>query len=255
MKQIEKNETTKNQVRDFVTEIVKLNNESVTFYIPISDENELILDELNVNLCDEWFEEIYKFSLTLDESKQYLKVYLNDFKYDIESKMNLEVYKTKYGIMYTCADEYKEEKKSIKEKLIEEKTIPAVIDAINKAIEEYNDVNGNSEGRKREVYTLKDGFMPTYFKGFEFEYKVNRICVAKVIDKEKDYINWIAKKGYNLNNIQRGDILMVKKMEPFKNRDLDKIFYKVISISKDKLICEYAHGDKVYTTYLKALKG
>lgn len=48
---------------------------------------------------------------------------------------------------------------------------------------------------------------------------------------------------------------MVKKMMPFKNRDIDKIFYKVISISKDKLICEYGNGDKVYTTYLKALKG
>lgn len=157
--------------------------------------------------------------------------------------------------MYNCSDEYREEYKSIKDKLFEEKTIPAVIDAINKAIDEYNDVNCNSENRKREVYTLKDGFLYSYFKDFEFEYHVNRICVAKVIDKEKEYLNWVPKKGYNLNNIKRGDILMVKKMEAFKNRDIDKIFYKVISISKDKLICEYAHGDKVYTTYLKALKG
>ena len=139
-------------------------------------------------------------------------------------------------------------------KIVDKKT-PYIFDAINKAIDEYNISNENSENRKREVYTLKDGFLPVYFTNFEYEYKVNRICVAKVIDKEKEYLNWVPKKGYNLNNIKRGDILMVKKMEPFKNRDIDKIFYKVISISKDKLICEYAHDDKVYTTYLKALKG
>lgn len=257
MKQIEKNETTKNQVRDFVNEVIKLNNESITFFIPISDEDEALIDELNVNLCDEWFKYFYNLSLTLEESKRYLKVYLTDFNIkqdEVECKMNLDEYKQKHGIMYVWTEEYKEEYKSIKEKLIDEKTIPTVIDAINQAIEEYNDLN-NSEGRQRETYTLKDGFMTTYFDGFEFEYKVNRVCVAKVIDKEKEYINWIAKKGYNLNNIQRGDIIMVKKMEPFKNRDIDKIFYKVVSISKDKIICEYAHGDKVYTTYLKALKG
>lgn len=257
MKEIVKNETTKNQVREFVNEIVKLNNESITFYVPISEENELILDELDVNLCDEWFKKIYNFSLTLDESKKYLKVYLDNFNFnqdEIESEMNLDELKKKHGVMYVWTDDYKEEYKSIKEKLIEENTIPAVIDAINKAIDEYNDVNGNSEGRKRETYTLKDGFLPVYFTNFEYEYNVNRICVAKVIDKEKEYINWVAKKGYNLNNIQRGDILMVKKMMRYKNRDIDKIFYKVISISKDKIICEYAHGDKVYSTYLKALK-
>lgn len=140
-------------------------------------------------------------------------------------------------------------------KIINNQT-PYIFDSINKAIDEYNLLNENSSNYKREVYDLKDGFMTTYFEGFEFEYNVNRICVAKVIkDKEYDWINWIAKKGYNLNNIQIGDVIMVKKMMPFKNRDIDKIFYKVISISKDKLICEYGHGDKVYTTYLKALKG
>ena len=246
MKQIEINETTKNQVRYFVNDIFGGKIVNRTIYIPFNDD-ELMLDEI---IDDEYFK--------LDESKKYFKVYFTDISIhqdDIESKMNLEVYRTKYGVMYNCSDEYREEYKSIKDKLFEEKTIPAVIDAINKAIDEYNDVNCNSENRKREVYTLKDGFLYSYFEGFEFEYKVNRICVAKVVDKEKEYINWIAKKGYNLNNIKRGDILMVKKMQPFKNRDIDKIFYKVISITKDKLICEYAHGDKVYTTYLKALKG
>lgn len=258
MKQIEINETTKNQVREFVTEVIKLNNESITFYVPINDDDELVIDELNVNFVEEFCKEIYKQSVTLDESKRYLKVTLSDIRInqdEVESEMNLDELKKKHGVMYVWTEEYKEEYKPIKDKIIEEKTIPAVIDAINKAIDEYNDVNCNSENRKREVYTLKDGFLPVYFTNFEYEYKVNRICVAKVIDKEKEYINWVAKKGYNLNNIQRGDILLVKKMMPWKNRDIDKIFYKVISISKDKIICEYANGDKVYTTYLKALKG
>lgn len=98
MKQIEINETTKNQVREFVTEIVKLNNEKITFYIPISDEDEALIDELNVNLCDELFKKFYNLSLTLDESKQYLKVYLTDFNInqdEVEREMNLDELKKK----------------------------------------------------------------------------------------------------------------------------------------------------------------
>lgn len=246
MKKLILNETTKNQVRYFVNDIFLGKIVNRTIYIPFNDD-ELMLDEI---IDDEYFK--------LDESKKYFKVYFTDISIhpdEVKSEMNLDEYKEKHGVMYYTTPEYNEDYKSIKDKLFEEKTIPAVIDSINQAIDEYNDVNGNSEDRQRETYTLKDGFMSTYFEGFEFEYKVNRICVAKVVDKEKEYINWIAKKGYNLNNIKRGDILMVKKMEPFKNRDIDKIFYKVISISKDTLICEYGNGDKVYTTYLKALKG
>lgn len=247
MKQIEINETTKNQVRYFVNDIFGGKIVNRTIYIPFNDD-ELMLDEI---IDDEYF--------MLDESKKYFKVYFTDISIhpdDVKREMNLDEYKEKHGIMYYTTPSYKEEYKSIKDKLFEEKTIPAVVDTINKAIDEYNDLINNSENRKRETYTLKDGFMPTYFDGFKFEYNVNRICVAKVINgKEYNWINWIAKKGYNLTKIQRGDILMVKKMMPFKNRDLDKIFYKVISISKDKLICEYGNGDKVYTTYLKALKG
>lgn len=213
MKQIEINETTKNQVRYFATEIVQLKDENITFCVPISDEDEALIDVL-----DEYYVE------RLNETMKYLKAYLNN--------------------------------NNFKQNEVDEKVVPAVIDAINKAINEYNLLNENSNNYKREIYDLKDGFMPTHFEGFEYEFKTNRIYVAKVIkNKEYDWINWIAKKGYNLNNIQIGDVLMVKKMMPFKNRDLDKIFYKVISISKDKLICDYGNGDKVYTTYLKALKG
>lgn len=247
MKQIEINETTKNQVRYFVNDIFGGKIVNRTIYIPFNDD-ELMLDEI---IYDEYFK--------LDESKKYFKVYFSDISIhpdDIESEMNLEEYKEKHGIMYYTTPEYKEDYKSIKNKLFEEKTIPAVVDTINKVIDEYNDLNDNSKNSKREVYDLKNGFMSTCFEDFEYKNNINRICVAKVIkDKVYDWINWVPKKGYNLNNIQRGDVIMVKKMEAFKNRDIDKIFYKVISISKDKLICEYGNGDKVYTTYLKALKG
>jgi hypothetical protein len=247
MKQLILNETTKNQVRYFVNDIFGGEIVNRTIYIPFNDD-ELMLDEI---IDDEYFK--------LDESKKYFKVYFTDISIhpdDVECEMNLDEYKEKHGIMYYTTPEYREDYKSIKDKLFEEKTIPAVVDTINKAIDEYNDLNDNSKNSKREVYDLKNGFMPTCFEDFEYKNNINRICVAKVIkDKVYDWINWVPKKGYNLNNIQRGDVIMVKKMEAFKNRDIDKIFYKVISISKDKLICEYGNGDKVYTTYLKALKG
>lgn len=227
MKQLILNETTKNQVRYFATEIVQLKDENITFCIPINDDDEAlidVLDEYYVERLNDYYFKTHFKPVTLNETMKYLKVYLNN--------------------------------NNFKQNEVDEKVVPAVIDAINKAIDEYNLLNENSNNYKREIYDLKDGFMSTHFEGFEFEYNVNRICVAKVIkDKEYDWINWVPKKGYNLNNIQIGDVIMVKKMMRYKNRDLDKIFYKVISISKDKLICEYGNGDKVYTTYLKALKG
>lgn len=45
---------------------------------------------------------------------------------------------------------------------------------------------------------------------------------------------------------------MVQKMHPKRNRTIDKIYYKVISRRKDKLVCEWANDDIVYTTYKKA---
>ena len=47
---------------------------------------------------------------------------------------------------------------------------------------------------------------------------------------------------------------MLQKMHPKHNRTIDKIYYKVISRRKDKLVCEWAHDDVTYTTYKKALK-
>ncbi len=43
-------------------------------------------------------------------------------------------------------------------------------------------------------------------------------------------------------------------MHPRKNRTIDKIYYKVISRTKSKIITQWAHDDVTYTTYLKALK-
>ena len=107
----------------------------------------------------------------------------------------------------------------------------------------------------REFYKLKDGVMHQHFKGFEFKWNENRIYCAKVT-KEGEYkwIKWSDNKGYDLNSIKRGDIIMLQKMHPTKVRTLDKIFYKVISRRKDRLVCEWAHDDIVYTTYRKAIK-
>lgn len=50
------------------------------------------------------------------------------------------------------------------------------------------------------------------------------------------------------------DVIMLQKMHHTKNRTIDKIYYKVISRTKDKLVCEWANDDIVYTTLKKALK-
>lgn len=107
----------------------------------------------------------------------------------------------------------------------------------------------------REFYKLKDGIMHQHFKDFTYKWNENRIYCAKVLqDGEYQWIRWGDNKGYDLNSIKRGDIIMLQKMHPKRNRTIDKIFYKVISRRKDKLVCEWAHDDIVYTTYLKALK-
>lgn len=115
--------------------------------------------------------------------------------------------------------------------------------------------NVNNILTDREMYRLKDGFMPTHFEGFEYKWGSNRIYCAKVTKEgEYQWLMWNDKQGYDLNNVKRGDVIMVQKMHHTKNRTIDKIYYKVISRRKDKLVCEWAHDDIVYTTYLKALK-
>ena len=107
----------------------------------------------------------------------------------------------------------------------------------------------------REMYRLKDGIMHQHFKGFDYKWNENRIYCAKVLQNgEYQWIRWNDNKGYDLNDIKRGDVLMLTKMHPRKNRTIDKIYYKVISRRKDKLVCQWANGEVVYTTLKKALK-
>lgn len=107
----------------------------------------------------------------------------------------------------------------------------------------------------REMYRLKDGVMHQHFKGFDYKWNENRIYCAKVLQSgEYQWIRWNENKGYDLNTIRRGDIIMLTKMHPRKNRTIDKIYYRVISRTKSKIIAQWAHDDVTYTTYLKALK-
>ena len=106
-----------------------------------------------------------------------------------------------------------------------------------------------------EMYRLKDGIMHQHFKGFDYKWGENRIYCAKVLQSgENKWIRWGDNEGYDLNDVRRGDIIMLQKMHPTKARTIDKIFYKVISRRKDILVCEWASGDMIYTTYRKALK-
>lgn len=107
----------------------------------------------------------------------------------------------------------------------------------------------------REMYRLKDGIMHQHFNGFNYKWGKNRIYCAKVLQSgEYQWIRWSDNNGYDLNSIKRGDIIMLQKMHPTKARTIDKIYYKVISRRKDRLVCEWAHDDVIYSTYRKALK-
>lgn len=107
----------------------------------------------------------------------------------------------------------------------------------------------------REFYKLKDGIMHQHFNGFNYKWGENRIYCAKVLQSgEYQWIKWSDNEGYDLNSIKRGDIIMLQKMHPKRNRTIDKIYYKVISRTKSKIIAQWAHDDVIYTTYLKALK-
>ena len=142
MKQITLNtEATKNAVIKITNDILKLNVRQTSTYIRIGDDDELMLDEN--------FTVYFNVPVTLDESKRYLKVYLTDIRIyqdEVESKMDLEYYRNlkdeqgeKYGDDYVEAPEYQEEYQTIKEDLIADKSVPAVLDAINVEINYYND--------------------------------------------------------------------------------------------------------------------
>ena len=107
----------------------------------------------------------------------------------------------------------------------------------------------------REMYRLKDGIMHQHFNGFNYKWGENRIYCAKVLQSgEYQWIRWNDNNGYDLNDVRRGDVIMLQKMHPKHNRTIDKIYYKVISRTKSKIIAQWANDDIVYTTYLKAFK-
>lgn len=115
--------------------------------------------------------------------------------------------------------------------------------------------NMANELTDREFYKLKDGIMYEHFKEFAYKWGENRIYCAKVLQNgEFQWIKWSENNGYDLNDVRRGDVIMLQKMHPKHNRTIDKIYYKVISRTKSKIIAQWAHDDIVYTTYKKAIK-
>ena len=134
------NETSKNAVIKITNDILKINVRQTSTYIRIGDDDELMLDEN--------FTVYFNVPVTLDESKRYLKVYLTDIRIyqdEVENEMDLEYYRNltdeqgeRYGDDYMESSEYQEEYNTIKEDLIADKSVPAVLDAINNEIDDYN---------------------------------------------------------------------------------------------------------------------
>lgn len=131
-----KNENVKNAVVNITNDILKLNLPETKTYIKIGDDDELILDEnFTLDRHD---------GIMADEAKQYLIVYLYDIRIyqdEVENEMDMDYY---FNLCdeddddFRESSEYQEEYKSIEEDLIADKSVPAVLDAINKEIEEYN---------------------------------------------------------------------------------------------------------------------
>lgn len=124
---------TKNAVIKITNDILKLNVENSKTYIPILDD-ELVFDEaISCHAC---------YPIKLDDDKEYLRVSLSDIRIyqdEVESEMNLDKYIKEYGDDYQESPEYQEEYKSTEEYLIKIETVPYVLNAINDAINDYND--------------------------------------------------------------------------------------------------------------------
>lgn len=142
MKHLEiNNENVKNAVINIISDILKLNVENSKTYIPILDD-ELVLDEaISCHAC---------YPMKLNDDKEYLRVSLYDirnYQDEVENEMDNDInYYSNltdeqgepYGDDYMESPEYQEDYKSTEEYLIEEYTIPYVIDEINEAIDDYN---------------------------------------------------------------------------------------------------------------------
>lgn len=134
------NENLKNAVIEITNDILKENVENSKTYIPILDD-ELVLDEaISYHAC---------YPIKLDDDKEYLRVSLGDIRIyqdEVESEMDINYYRNltdeqgeRYGNDYQESKEYQEEYKSTEYFLIKIKSVPYVLDAINSAIDEYND--------------------------------------------------------------------------------------------------------------------
>lgn len=127
------NENIKNELELICEDIFSENCENTKIYIPINDNDELVIeDALAYNL---------HYPVKLDDDKEYLRVSLNDIRIyqdEVENEMDLDEYIKEYDDEYQESPEYQEEYKTIEEELIEKQALPEILDAINKAIDDYN---------------------------------------------------------------------------------------------------------------------
>ena len=85
----------------------------------------------------------------------------------------------------------------------------------------------------REMYRLKDGVMHQHFKDFEYKWGEIRIYCAKVLQSgEYQWIRWSDNEGYDLNDVRRGDVIMLQKMHHSKIGHLIKSFTKLYQGAK-----------------------
>ena len=80
--------------------------------------------------------------------------------------------------------------------------------------------NMDNELTDREFYNLKNGVMHEHFKDFTYKWGENRIYCAKVLQSgEYQWIKWSDNKGYDLNDVRRGDVIMLQKNAPQTQSD------------------------------------
>ena len=103
MKQLEiNNENVKNAVINIIHDILELNEENITIHIPLNDEGELILDEAFTEPSYCGYEYDNCIKVNISE--------ISEFGYELDDNEINEI-------------------------------IPYIVDAINEAIDEYNELN------------------------------------------------------------------------------------------------------------------
>lgn len=132
-------ESIKDELELIYEDIKSENCENVKIYIPIINDELVIKDALAYDAL---------YPVKLDDDKEYLRVSLSDIIIgtdDVENEMDIEYYRNlthedeePYGDDYVELPDYREEYKTIEEKLIADKAVPVILDAINEAIDDYN---------------------------------------------------------------------------------------------------------------------